>query len=99
MAKIYGIVAFFVSALERRLGGNERRHVNLPVMMLALSVRSYAGVVGCGSALKHDVHALDHTHVNVQTKNVAETANQAKNEKQNRKKRKISSSFFIRNRE
>jgi hypothetical protein len=36
--------------------------------------------------------ALDRTRVNVQTKNAAETANQAKNEKQNKKKRKI---FFF----
>jgi hypothetical protein len=44
--------------------------------------------------------ALDRTRVNVQTKNAAKTANQAKNEKQNKKKRKSFFFFYlIRNRD
>jgi hypothetical protein len=75
LAKIYGNAAFAVSALKLRLGGIERKHVDLPMMMLAMSVWSYAGVVGCGSVLERDVLALDYTRVSVQTKSAAETAN------------------------
>jgi hypothetical protein len=32
-------------ALERKIGGIERRHADLPVMMPAMSVRSYVGAV------------------------------------------------------
>jgi hypothetical protein len=64
-----------VSALDRRLGGIERRRADPPVMMLAMCLRSYASVVGCKSALERDVLALDRTRVNVQTKNAAEPAN------------------------
>ena len=72
MAKIYVITAFVVSAFDHGLGGLERRHADPLVMMLAMCVRSYAGVVGCGSVLKRDVLelerdvlALDHTRVSV----------------------------------
>jgi hypothetical protein len=44
--------------------------------------------------------ALDCTRINVQIKNAADTANQAKNEKQNKKKRKFFFFFnLIRNRD
>jgi hypothetical protein len=49
------------------------------MMMLAMCVRSSTGAVSCASALERDALALNCTRVNVQTKNVAETANQAKN--------------------
>jgi hypothetical protein len=62
-------------ALERKIGGIERRHADLPVMMPAMSVRSYAGVVGCGSTLECTAVALDRTRASLQTKNAAETAN------------------------
>jgi hypothetical protein len=74
-----------MSTLDRRLGGIERRHADPPMKTLAMCMRSYVGVVSCESVLKRDVLALDRTHVNVQSKNVAETANQAKNNKQNKR--------------
>jgi hypothetical protein len=68
LAKIYGIVAFAVSAasggaLKRKIGGIEHRCVDPPVMMLAISVRFYASVFGCGSALERTVVALERTAV------------------------------------
>jgi hypothetical protein len=80
LAKIYGTAAFAVSAacggaLERKIGGIERRHADSPMIMPAIGVRSYVGAVGCGSALERTAVALDHTRTSVQTKNVAETAN------------------------
>jgi hypothetical protein len=89
-----------VSALNRRLGGIERRCVD-PPMMLAMCVRSYVVAVSYGSVLERDVLALDHTRVSVKSKNAAKTANQAKNNKQNKKNRKtfFYFLFFIRNRD
>jgi hypothetical protein len=48
-------------ALKRKIGGIEHRCVDPPVMMLAISVRFYASVFGCGSALERTVVALEHT--------------------------------------
>jgi hypothetical protein len=40
-----------------------------------MEVRSYAGVVGCGSALKRIAVAFDRTHASVQIKSATEIAN------------------------
>jgi hypothetical protein len=75
LAKIYRTVAFVVSALDRRLGGNELKRADRQVMMLAMCMHSYDSVVGYESALKRDVLALNRTRVNVQTKNAAKPTN------------------------
>jgi hypothetical protein len=75
LAKIYRTAAFAVSALDRKLGGIERRRADSLVMMIAMCLRSYASVVGYESALEHDVLALDRTCVSVQTNNAVEPAN------------------------
>jgi hypothetical protein len=51
LAKIYRTVAFAMSAtcggaLKRKIGGIKRKHADLPVMMPAMSMRSYAGAIG-----------------------------------------------------
>jgi hypothetical protein len=74
LAKIYGTAACG-GALERKIGGIERRHADLLVMMPAMSVRSYAGAVSFESTLERTAVALDRTRANLQTKNTAETAN------------------------
>jgi hypothetical protein len=62
-------------ALERKIGGIEHRHADLPVMMPAMSVRSYASAVDFESTLERTAVALDRTRASLQTKNTAETAN------------------------
>jgi hypothetical protein len=65
------------------------------MMMLAMCVRSFASAVDCASALERDALALDCTHVKVQTKNVAETANQAKNKTKRKEKSLLFFIYFI----
>ena len=79
--------AAYGGALKCKIRGIERTRVDPPMMMPAMSVHSYATAVSCGNALEHDVLVLDRTHVSLQTKNAIETANQAKNEKQNKMKK------------
>jgi hypothetical protein len=74
LAKIYGTAACG-GALERKIGGIERRHADLPVMMPAMSMRSYVGAVGFESTLERTAVELDRTRASLQTKNTVETAN------------------------
>jgi hypothetical protein len=52
-------------ALKHKIGGIERKRADSPVMMPAMSVCSYAGVVNCRSALECIAFALDRTRASV----------------------------------